>query len=142
MNTQRFALVLSVIAIVLTAINLVVLLSVLSRPAAVSNGVADVLRAHEFQVVDAHGRVRAQIAVLPPSTGPDGKSYAETVLLRLIDPNGRPGVKIGTSVDGSAMSLEGDSEHTDWSGVQLLADSTASVVKLTNKDGSVQVIQP
>lgn len=142
MNTQRFALVLSVVAIVLTAMNLVVLLSILSRPAAVSNGVADVLRAHEFQVVDAHGRVRAQIAVLPPSTGPDGRGYAETVLLRLIDPNGRPGVKIGTSVDGSAMSLEGDSERTDWSGVQLLADNTASVVKLTNKDGSVLVVQP
>ena len=75
MNTQRLALVLSVIAIVLTAINLVALVAMLSRPgAAVGSGVADALRAHEIQIVDDYGRPCAQIAVLPPSTGPDGRS--------------------------------------------------------------------
>jgi len=152
MNTQRLALILSVIAILLTAVNLVVLLSVLPAPVqqvqvarpgpATVSGVASVLRARELQLVDDQGRLRAQIVVLPASTTPDGKPYPETVLLRLIDENGRPGVKIGTSVDGSGMSLAGDSQRADWSGVQILADSTASQVKLTNKDGSIRTIQP
>jgi hypothetical protein len=73
---------------------------------------------------------------------PDGQKYAETVLLRLIDPNGRPAVKIGASVGGSGMSLAGDSEYTDWSGVQILADGTSSLLKLVNKDGHERVIQP
>jgi hypothetical protein len=68
--------------------------------------------------------------------------YAETVLLRLIDPNGRPAVKLGASVDGSGLGLAGDSERREWSGVQILAEGTGSLVKLVNKDGREQVVQP
>jgi hypothetical protein len=73
---------------------------------------------------------------------PDGKKYPEGALFRLIDPNGRPGVKIGTSADGSGMSLAGDSERREWNGVQILAEGTGSTLKLTNKNGRVQVIKP
>src|SRR5258706_5581129 len=116
MKTQRFA-------IVLTVVNLVILLFLVSRtlPASADGGA---LRGRSLEIVDEQGKVRAQIIVAPASTGPDGQKYPETVLFRLIDPNVRPGVKIGASVDGSGMSLAGDSEKREWSGVQLLASGT------------------
>ena len=40
------------------------------------------------------------------------------------------------------MSLAGNSELSDWNGVQILADGSASMVILTDKDGMVQQIQP
>jgi hypothetical protein len=94
-----------------------------------------------LEIVDDQGKVRAQLLVLPATTQ-DGKTYAESVLLRLIDPNGRPVVKIGGSVDGSGIGLAGDSERREWSGVQILAEGTGSVIKLVNKDGREQIIQP
>jgi hypothetical protein len=136
MKTQRFAAVLTVINLVLLAFLLADL-----RPAAVRAD-APVLRGRALEIIDERGRVRAQIAVLPPSTMPDGKKYPETALLRLIDPNGRPAVKIGASVDGSGMSLQGDSERNDWSGVQLLAETKGSVIKLTNRGGRERSIKP
>ncbi len=100
------------------------------------------LRCRELVIVDEHGKDRAQIAVFPASTTKDGQKYPETVLLRLIDQNGRPSVKIGTSVDGTAVSFEGDSERTEWSGVQILAQGTNITVKLTDKNGHQKRISP
>ena len=98
MKTQR-------LTIVLTVINLIILVFTLAqiRPSTAEE-VAPVLRGRALEIVDDHGKVRAQIIVTPATTMPDGQKYAESSLLRLIDPNGRPGVKIGTSVDGSGMS--------------------------------------
>ncbi|MEK7951206.1 hypothetical protein [Luteolibacter soli] len=137
MKTQR-------IALALTAINLVLLVFILIRlrPAAAGQGVVPVLRARSLEIVDEQGRVRSQILVTTPTTMPDGKSYPEGALFRLIDPNGRPVVKIGGSVDGSAISLGGDSERREWSGIQLLAEGSGSTVKLTNKDGRQEVVTP
>lgn len=131
------------LAIILTVMNLVILISILSHVgAATISENAPVLRGRALEIVDDHGKLRAQIIVQPPSTTPDGQKYPETVLLRLIDPNGRPGVKIGTSEDGSGISLAGDSERREWSGVQILANGTVSSLKLTNKDGREQLIKP
>jgi hypothetical protein len=132
------------IAIVLTVINLVILvftLTLVLRPA-VSPPVATVIRTHALEIVDDQGKVRAEIIVVPASTMPDGQAYPDTALFRLIDPNGRPGVKIATSVDGSGLLLTGDSEKRDWSGVQIIAEGTGSRLRLLNKDGQEQVIQP
>ena len=96
------------------------LVAVQLRPATAEGG-AKVIRVRGLEVVDDQGKVRAQIAVLPPSTMPDGQKYPETVLLRLIDPNGRPAVKIGGSEDGSGISLAGDSERREWNGVYSAA---------------------
>jgi hypothetical protein len=132
-----------VLGVALTVVNLVILVYLLARtgPVLIRES-AGVVRVHELHLVDASGKVRAQLAVLPPSKDKEGKSYPETVLFRLIDPNGRPGVKIGTSPDGSGMSLAGDSERRDWNGVQILADAGGTSVKLTNKDGRKQVVAP
>ena len=100
-----------------------------------------VLRCRELIIVDEHGKNRAQIAVFPAYTK-DGQTYGETVLLRLIDQNGRPGVKIGAGADGTGVSFAGDSERREWSGVQILANDKGSLIKLTNRDGKVQEIKP
>jgi hypothetical protein len=131
------------LTVVLTVVNLLMLLFTLSQLRSVTAaGAPTVLRGRGLEIVDDRGKVRAQIAVLPISTLPDGQQYPETVLLRLIDPNGRPAVKIGASADGSAMSLAGDSERREWNGVQILAKAPGSSVKLTNKDRREQLITP
>ncbi len=129
------------LAIVLTAINLVLLMSILAlliRPA-VSPDVAPVLRAHALEIVDDLGKVRAQI-IIAPATTQESIAYPEMVLFRLSDPNGRPAVKLSASVDGAIVDLSGDSERTAWSGVQILGNG--SLVKLVKKDGQERVIQP
>src|SRR5256885_1040705 len=94
----------------LTFINLGMLAFQLTpkRPIQASND-APVLRGRSLEIVDDHGRIRASIQVLPagPARRADGslsetsgKVYPETVLLRLIDPNGRPSVKLGVSEEG------------------------------------------
>src|SRR5947199_10853228 len=125
MKTQQLALVLTGINLVMLVVNLAYV-----RPATAEGG-APVLRGRALEIVDDHGKVRAQIKVFPASTLKDGQKYPETTLLRLIDPNGRPAVKIGASADGSALSFERDSERSDWSGVQILANGTGSSVKMT-----------
>jgi hypothetical protein len=132
------------LALVLTIINSVILISVLilvSRSAALP-GVAPVLRGRALEIVDVQGNVRAQIIVAPASSMPDGTSYPETVLLRLIDPNGRPAVKLDASVEGSGLMLSGEAERGDWNGVQVRAEGTGSLLRLLNKDGREEVIQP
>jgi len=134
------------IAIALTVINLLILITAMSRiGSAATTQTVPMLRGRGLEIVDDRGKVRAQIIVLPADTAAKtarGQNYPETVLLRLIDPNGRPGVKIGTSVDGSGMSLAGDSERRDWNGIQILAESAGTSVKLTNKNGRKQIITP
>lgn len=134
------------IAIALTVINLLILITAMSRiGSAATTQTVPMLRGRGLEIVDDRGKVRAQIIVLPADTAAKTarrQNYPETVLLRLIDPNGRPGVKIGTSVDGSGMSLAGDSERRDWNGIQILAESAGTSVKLTNKNGRKQIITP
>ncbi len=77
-----------------------------------TEGVASVLRARSLEIVDAQGKTRAQI-VIAPAYSKAGKSYPETDLFRLIDPDGQPTVKMA-----------------------------ASNAKPLNKDGGVLVLQP
>lgn len=133
------------LALVLTIINSVLLLCLLGQsPALVAQNppaAPAVLRGQSLEIVDEQGRKRAEL-ILTATTGKDGKKYPAGVLFRLIDTNGRPGVKIGTSEEGSGISLAGDSEKRDWNGIQLLAESTGPTVKLTNKDGQIKEVKP
>jgi hypothetical protein len=137
MKTQRFA-------TVLTVINLVILMLTLahSRPAT-ADGVATVLRGRSLEIIDDQGRVRASIKVHPADKTfkmPNGKTgYPETVMFRLIDPNGRPEVKLGASEQGGGLGLIGESDTTH---VLLQAEGTDSSLKLTNKNGREQIIKP
>lgn len=100
-----------------------------------------VLRGRALEIVDAQGRVRASINVLPPSKSSSGDEHSETVLLRLITERGRPSVKIGCSEPTSGLSLAGPT-GTKETYVILQAKGTISSLKLRNEDGREQVLGP
>jgi hypothetical protein len=137
MNTQR-------ILTILTAVNLGLLGYQVIQPrlaVAATTDVPAVLRARALEIVDARGRVRASIAVLPedPKVLWNGKPYPETVLLRLMSPEGRPNVKLGASHVGSGLLIGGESNPTY---IQVLAEGGETTLKLINKDGTERVIKP
>jgi hypothetical protein len=103
--------------------------------------VPDVIQARALKIVDERGRVRASLEVLPenPKVIWKGKPYPETVLLRLINEEGRPNVKLGASKMGAALVIGGESDPTH---VQVLAEGGETTVKLSNKDGQQRIIQP
>jgi hypothetical protein len=137
MNTQR-------LLTFLTAVNLGLLGYQLVQPhsagAATADGTA-VLRGRALEIVDARGKVRASLAVLPedPKVLWKGKPYPETVLLRLMSPEGRPNVKLGASRMGSGLVIGGESDPTY---IQVLAERGESTLKLINKDGTERLIKP
>ena len=136
MNNQR-------LLVGITVVNLALLMFLSVRVARVeADSVAPVLRGRMLEIVDDRGRVRASIKVQPPDptkTMPNGRTVPDNVILRLSDPNGRPSVKLGTSVDGGGLGLVGE---TDATYVVLQADVSESRLKLTNKDGRVRLITP
>lgn len=138
MRTQRFA-------IGLTVLNLFVLMSVLFRAnSATTPDLPPVLRIRGLELVDDHGRVRAELKVfpaLPDAKMPDGTTgYPESVMLRLISSTGGPHVKLGTSEDGSGLVLSGETGKDYF---QALSRGTNQpFVKLVTKDGREKVMQP
>ena len=104
--------------------------------------VAPVLRGRALELVDDRGRIRAEIKVTPaqPSVKmPDGTTgYPEAVLLRLINSQNGPDVKLTSTEDGAGLSLGGDSGY-----VQILSrGANPPFIKIVNKDGRQQVIRP
>ena len=127
----------------LTAVNLVLLLFTVAqqlRPA-FAQSEPPVLRGRGLEIVDAQGRVRASISVLPPAKSPNGDEQAETVLLRLITERGRPSVKIASSEPASGLSLAGPTGTKDTYLI-LQANGTSSSLRLRNEDGREQVLGP
>ncbi len=107
---------------------------------ALANSTTPVLRGRALEIVDDQGRVRASIKVHAAETfAPTGQKYPETVMLRLIDPNGRPEVKIGASVQGGGLGLVGRADATQ---VILQAEEADSSLKLANEDGKQQLVKP
>src|SRR3954454_15812575 len=120
--------------VALTFANLCLLAYLLTRVRADNPGVLPVLRGSALQIVDEHGKVRAELRVFPADAKhklPNGDPYPETVLLRLIDLNGRPSVKLATDVRGGGLYLGGAEDPTM---VRLGADGGEVELKLVNKD--------
>ena len=136
MKTQR-------VLIALTLVNCGLLIFQLAQTRAVeAQSAATVLRGRALEIVDDRGRVRASIKVQPEDPAvrkPNGKPYPENVLFRLIDPNGRPEVKLGASVEGAGLGLIGE---TDTTHVLLQADGADTLLKLTNRDGRERLMKP
>jgi hypothetical protein len=97
--------------IALTVINLGLLVFLLaqtriyigSRGAQVwTNTDAPVLRGRALQIVDDQVRIRASINLYPADPI---RPYPETALFRLIDREGRPSVKLGTTERGGGLAL-------------------------------------
>src|SRR5262249_12104952 len=109
-----------------------------------AQGTAPVLRGRVLEIVDDQGRLRANIKLQPADENAkmaNGKAYPETVIFRLINRNGQPIVKLGTSEQGSGLALMGESGSTQTY-VVLKAEGTESSIKLTNKDGPQKTIKP
>ena len=137
MTTQR-------LAIVLTVVNLVILTLTLTHVnPAVADGALPVLRGRALEIVDDQGRVRADLKVYPADPKvkmPEGTTgYPETVMLRIYTSKGGPNVKLATTEDGSALVLGGESNPMY---AQILSRGTSPFLKLVNKDGREQVIKP
>jgi hypothetical protein len=138
MKTQRLLIALTVVNVLLLIVSLVRL-----SPAGAAQGIAPVLRGHALEIVDDRGEVRASITLVPADRAfkmPDGTiGYPETTLFRLIDPNGRPNVKIHASEEGGGVGLGGASDPTYAS---IGAKGATTSLKLTNEDGRQQVVTP
>ena len=132
MATRRF-----LVALTLVNLGLVVFLLTRAAPPE-ARGAESVLRARALEIVDDQGRARASIRIQAGGTA-NGKAYPETVILRLIDPNGRPSVKLAGSEQGAGLSLVGESDSTH---VILKAEEGSASLKLTNEAGQARVIQP
>jgi hypothetical protein len=142
MNNQR-------VMTALTTINLgmMIFLSLQLIGRAEASKSPTVLRASGLEIIDAQGKVRSSIQIVPEgparmadgSVAKDGKIYPETVLFRLIRPDGRPSVKISTSEQGSGLTLGGGIDPTY---VVLDAQGGTPSLSLTDKDGRQQHIKP
>ena len=139
MKTQRLLVALTCVNVAAASFTLLTLLR--PRQTVEARDVPSVLRAQALEIVDNHGRVRAEIKVLPAQ--PDLKmgdgtvGYPEAVLLRLISSQGAPNVKLVATEDGSGQVLGGQSSY-----VQILARGSNPSMKILNKDGREQVIKP
>ena len=124
----------------LTVINSLLLVLLLGHsPPATGASAAPVLRGSALEIVDAEGRVRASIGVLPQEPATDGKAHPATVLFRLIDEAGQPSVKIGTDGTVAGMSLVGGD---DQSYLVLQADGPESSLKFVEPAGKTVTLGP
>ena len=135
MKTQR-------LLVTLTVVNFILLAFLLAQRPVQANTDSSVLRGRGLEILDDRGRVRASIKLHPADVSfrmPDGtKGYPESVVLRLIDTNGRPGFKAGASVDGAGISVIG--EGTTYA--TLASKGTETSLLLKTKDGREQLIKP
>ena len=93
-----------------------------------------ILRGSGLEIVDGEGRLRSSISILPAAAG-----EAETVLFRLITPNGQPSVKIAASTASAGLSFVGGD---DLSYVILDADGAETRLKMVEPNGREHVVSP
>ncbi|MER8434024.1 hypothetical protein [Mesorhizobium caraganae] len=95
---------------------------------------AGILRGSGLEIVDGEGRLRSSISILPAAAG-----EAETVLFRLIPPNGQPSVKIAASTASAGLSFVGGD---DVSYIILEADGPETRLKMVEPEGREKLIAP
>jgi hypothetical protein len=133
------------VPLVLTLVNLALLAwQAMRLPEARAGDEARVLRARGLEIVDAEGRMRAQIKVEPANPTyrwPDGSrtGYPETVIFRLATADGKPRVKLTTSEEGSGLMLLGS---TDATSAILTAQGASTSLRLRNRDGLEKTLSP
>src|ERR1051326_4108185 len=107
-----------------------------------SKDIMPIIRARAIEIVDEHGRVRAEIKVLPAQPDfkmPDGtKGYPETVQLRLITSQGAPNVKLGATEDGAGLVLGGEKGYLQ----HLSRGTNDPFVKIVTNDGREKTMKP
>jgi hypothetical protein len=135
--------------IILTILNMWLLAALIIQPlvAGEAGTAAPMLRAQGLDIVDAQGRIRASIHVVPagPARYADGsiqkgaQPAPETVLFRLIRADGRPTVKIATTEQGSGMTLGGGVDPA-----YIVVDSNGGEpsITLTDAHGAQKIVRP
>ena len=135
MKTQR-------LLVTLTVVNLVLLVFLLVQRPVEANTDSSVLRGRGLEILDDRGRVRASIKLQAADATfrmLDGSiGYPETVIMRLIDQNGRPGVKLQANVEGAGILLGAE----DDTYATLGAKGAESKLLLKAKGRREQVIKP
>jgi hypothetical protein len=134
------------VLIALTLVNAALLTGILVRPQpSQAQAVNGVLRGKALEIVDDKGKVRASITIFPADPKvkmPDGSTgYPETVLFRLISPEGKPNVKIQATTIGGGLGFSGSN---DPSYVQLgfLPAAGGPQLKMTSQSGREQIVKP
>ena len=123
-KTQRFLMAISALNVACSA----VLVSQLAHGNASRAEVSDVVRTRHLEVVDAGGHVRASITVHPANPDvhmPDGTTQEDSVVLRLVNPDGGPGVKLASSQHHVGLALiarQGDYLQIFGDGVKVTKD--------------------
>jgi hypothetical protein len=124
MTTRRFLMAISVLNVACAAVSV----SQLPQAGAAGAQVSDVVRTRHLEVVDADGRVRASITVHPANPDvrmPDGTTQEDSVVLRLVNPDGGPGVKLATAPNNVGLALiakQGDYLQVFGDGVRVTKD--------------------
>lgn len=128
------------VLLALTAINMGLMVWLISQSAAIAAPSDDgILRGKGLQITDAKGKPRATIELIGESKQPDGSTYPDTVILRLITPDGRPTVKVAAMADGSGISL---ADGKGLSYVQMLARGDKPEVNIVDKAGKKATALP
>lgn len=101
-----------------------------------------ILRGRGLQIVDKQDRIRAAIAVLPAdpkASMPDGGTLPDTVILRLIDPQGRPEVKLVANEQGAGFLVMGQDDKTF---VRVKGLGPNSAIEMSDKAGHQKTLEP
>lgn len=129
------------IAITITLINLLLMVVLLTKinpaKAQKEQDKSQVLRGSGLEITDKQGRIRASIT-FHDTVVKDGVTYPAGVLLRLINSNGQPSVKIEASEDGGGLSFANEQDGY----IQLIARESGGFLKIKNADGKEQIIKP
>jgi len=129
------------IAITITLINLLLMVVLLTKinpaNAQKEQDKSQVLRGSGLEITDKQGRIRASIT-FHDTVVKDGVTYPAGVLLRLINSNGQPSVKIEASEDGGGLSFANEQDGY----IQLIARESGGFLKIKNADGKEQIIKP
>lgn len=115
-RTHRFLVAVSILNVACAAVSV----SQLPRAHAAENAISDIVRTRQLQVVDGAGRVRASIVVHPAKGNEE-----ETVVLRLVNGDGRPGVKLASSDTKAGLALvdrQGDYVQVFADGIKVTRD--------------------
>ncbi|HVZ79229.1 MAG TPA: hypothetical protein VHE12_00355 [bacterium] len=134
---RRFLVALTVLNV--TCVLLVFLGAPLRSAWADSDGI---LRGRGLQIVDQQDRIRAAIAVLPADPKvrmPDGGTLPDTVILRLIDPQGRPEVKLVANEQGAGFLVMGQDDKTF---VRMKGLGSQSAIEMSDKAGHQKTLEP
>ena len=128
------------IGLILTGVNLllmVFLLAQLQPSYARKTDSPSVLRGTGLEIVDAHGKLRASITVLPDNQTTNGITPGG-IIFRLIDTYGKPIIKIGADYEGGGMSIV---DRSDAGYIQLIAREKGNFIRLKNVNGKEKLVE-